>query len=219
MFNFLISYANIIMLAVLELMAIVAMLRYFKVSFFKKISWGWLVAIAIILNVVYPVLLSWGQYIVWTYTQVTRVFLVAPLASHVPLSWFADDLRPYLEQPHGYFAFYIFNHFFLSVIVLLSATAFLSALVLLWSKYSPLNFKKGDILAVTLTFLLAGWPGIIILIPVAFATLILLSLINEIRMKENNVSLSFVFLVTVPFIILLAVPILKILNWYIIFKI
>ena len=219
MFTFLINNANIIMIFVWEFIAIFALLRYFEFSFLKKISWNILIFIATTLNILYPILLSWGQYIVWTYTEITRVLLVSPLAPNVPLPWFASYLRPYLEQPHGYFVFYIFNHFFLTTIVLLLVVVFLFILLLIWSAYKPLNFKKGDIFAIVLSFLIVGWPGVIVLIPIVFLLLILLSLINKIRRKENNISLVFMFLFITPFVVLLTIPLLNIFNLYTLVKI
>lgn len=219
MSNFLINNAHIIIFVVWETMAVVALLRYFEIRIFKRLSWGWLVSISIAIHIIYSILISWGQYILWSQTEATKIFIMSPLPNKTPLLWWTEIFRPYFELPHGYFIFYSLNHFFLSVIVLFFATVAFYILLLLWSKYNSYNFRKYDILIVVLTLLIAGWLGLIVLIPISFIILIICSFVKNKSFKEKYFHIPLPFLVAVPFVLVLTVPLLKILNLYTLLKI
>ncbi len=219
MFTFLISYPHVIAGVIWGLMAAILILRYFEVSIIKKISLGWFVAAALLLHILYDSLITIGQYIVWSHTKITSVFLTASLPEQVPLAWWMEWLRPWLEQVHGFFVFYAFNHFFLSTTILFLVVLILTLLLVLWSKLSPANFRKGDIAFVVTALLIAGWPKLILLLPSALVLLVACSFVRNRTFKEKHFHIPLPFLFTLPVILLFGEWLLKFFNLYTLLKI
>lgn len=199
------------------LIALVALARYFDCSFFARISWRSLVVIAIVLHVVYGALLTWGQYMQWEASPLG--LLSQPLPKEAPLPWVMEWSRSSLEQPLGYFAFYAFGRFWTNILIVFGLAGFFAILLKLRAYYRPWNFKEGEIMAITLSVLVAGWPGSIVLLPLAFTFAIIFSIISSTFYGVSRIYLTPAFLVAAPVALLFTAPILKFLKLYTLLKI
>ena len=78
----------------------------------------------------------------------------------------------------------------------------------------PINFREGDISMIVLAMLIAGWPGVIVLLPIGFVCAVLLSLVARVVYGVERTPLPPAFLLAAPFALLFAQPILTTLHLY-----
>lgn len=217
--NFIFSHLNAIMLFVwLIFFALVAM-RFVRPLWVKNISYGWFVLAAIVLHLLYAGFVTWGQYHVWaTGSDFTRVFLTAPLSPAAPLPAIFEWTRGYFDQPLGYFAYYAIGRFFLKVFVLFAFSGFFYFLFKIWNRYRRVFAPQGPELLLVL-MLIAGWPGVLVLIPLGFFLSVLsFGLPARISTKVQplgtppRISIEHMFLIATPFAVLFARLALAYLN-------
>lgn len=193
--NFVFTNLNTITLVVWLAFFCIVVTQTLRGALVKNISYGWLVMIAVSIHLLYGVVATLGQYVVWNRSEVTRVFLSSKLSPEVPFPSLLEWTRPLLGGAHGYFAFYSFQHFFLSIIVLFFVTGLFVLFFKIYSQYRHLNLKEGDIAIIALSFLIAGWPGVIILVPLGFIFAIFFAMFTLLKSTLNNrVDLPRVFL-------------------------
>ncbi len=201
------------------LIVVVALFRYIEFSFFTRVSWKWLVVVAVVLRIGYGATLTWLQYAQWESSSFTQTFLTQPLSKEAPLPLLLEWVRPSLEQPLGYFIFYVFGRFWINIIIILGLAGFFAALLKLRAYYRPWNFKEGEILAITLSLLVSGWPGVIVLLPLAFIFAIIFSVISSTFYGVSRIYLTPAFLVAAPVALLYGAAILKFVGLYALLKI
>lgn len=180
----------------------------------NNVSIWWLVTCATALHLVSSIFLTWGQYFVWTKSEFTKIFLSSPLPNEVPFPSPLEFMRPLFAGAHGYFAFYAFEHFFLSVIALLILAGLFTLFFSVYAKYHRDNFKEGDIALIALAFLIAGWPGAIVLVPLAFVLAIAVALLRLQYLNLKEVSLANAFLIASPIALFFATPLLTALHLF-----
>lgn len=221
LFNFIFSHLNTIILAVWLAFFAVVFVRTHKAGWVWHFPYQWLVVIAVILHILYGAFLTWGQYVVWQGSEFTKMFLSSPLSPEVPFPSYFGFVRPLFNGAHGYFAFYAFEHFFLSSIALFVVTGLFALFFRMYAVYRPALFQKGDIAIITLALLIAGWPGAFILVPLSFILAIALALLFlfqfDINIK-NKVSLPSAFLYATPLALLFATPVLTVFHLYSLLK-
>ncbi len=220
MISILISYPHIIALVIWTIIALVAVLRYFNISIFVRVSWGWLIVLTIVLHFAYAGLLSWGQYYVWSASsnEFGQTLLSAPLAKEAPIPALLEWVRPHLEQPLGYFTFYVFTKFFLRMIILFGLTGLFVIFLKIRARYRPMNFAENDIASIALAVLLSGWPGVIVLIPLGFLCAIIFSLGARIFYGTERIYLPPAFLLAAPFALAFGGIVLTYFNLYSLLK-
>ncbi len=134
----------------------------------KNISFSVLVGIAIGLHIFYGAFVTWGQYHVWnTSVEYTKTFISAPLPKEVPLPSILEGLRGTLEQPLGYFSYYVFGRIWLDIIILFALAGFFYSILKIWSHYRGRFLPQGTEILLVL-MLISGYPGILILVPLGF---------------------------------------------------
>ena len=212
------NYPHIIALAVSLSIALVALLRYFNISIFARVSWKWLFVFVVVFYFSYGALLSWGQHVRWEGSEFNRALLKAPLPAEVPLPMFFEWTRAFLQGEGGYFKFYVFGRFLLSSIILFLVTGLFVFVLKLRARYRPINFAENDISAIAIAVLVSGWPGVIVLIPLGFLCAIIISLVSRIYYGTPRIYLPPAFLIAAPFALAFAVPILKYIHLYTLLK-
>lgn len=217
--NILIQYPHIVVLALWFLVSLLALLRYFNYPPIARLSWKMLLLSAIVLHVAYGLFLTWGQYVEWQSTPFTKTFLTQPLPSTVPLPFFLEWARPLFEHGPGYFAFYALGRFWINILIILGLTGFFAMLLKLRAYYRPWNFKEGEILAISLALLISGWPGVVVLLPLAFLFAVVFSIISSTMYGISRTYLTPAFLVAAPVALLLGTFILKSVKLYTLLKI
>lgn len=179
------------------------------------LSYGWLVSLAVAIHFLYGIFATWGQYVTWAKgDDVTHALLSAPLAPEVPFPSLFEWARPFFMGNHGYFAFYSFQHFFLSTIALLVVAGLFFAFLVIRARYYPINFREGDIAMIVLALLIAGWPGAVVLLPIGLLVAVIFSLGARFFYGIERVPLPPAFLAAAPVALLFAIPILTFFHLY-----
>lgn len=212
--NFIFTNLSMIVLVAWLIFFCVVVMRVLKPTVVKNISYGWFVIIAVMIHLLYGIVATWGQYLAWMLSDITRALLLAPLSPEVPFPIYLEWARTLFEKTHGYFAFFSFQSFFLSTIALLIIVGLFLLFLIVRSRTNPINFKEGDIMLIVLAMLISGWPGVVVLLPIGFICAVLLSIGARIAYGIERVTLPPAFLLASPIALLLAIPILTALNLY-----
>lgn len=218
--NFIFTNLNTIALAVWFVFFCIVAVRILRPAWVKNTSYRWIVIGAITLHFLYGIVVTLGQARVWaTGSDITKALFSAPLSPEVPFPSYLEWVRPLFEHTHGYFAFYSFQHFFLSTIALFFITGLFALFFKIYSQYRHLNLKEGDIAIIALLFLIAGWPGVIVLVPLGFILAIFLAVFALLKPAPNNqIDLPRAFLFATPFALIFATPIFTALHLYSLLK-
>lgn len=216
--NFFLENFNAIAFSIWVLFYLIVVLRFSRPNLVKNISYVWLVVTAVSLHLLYGIFATWGQYVVWSKNEFTKILLSSPLSRDVPFPLFLEWTRPLFDSTNGYFAFYSFQHFFLSTLALLFITGIFVLFFRVYAWYRPTRFKEGDMLIIALAFLIAGYMGSIILVPIAFIIAILFAFFDVFISNKSLAILAPSFLLATPLAFVLATPILKALEYYIVLK-
>ena len=134
------------------------------------------------------------QYYVWEKNPLTKILLTQPLGAEVPIPGFIRKI--FFDNSPGYFLHYAWGHFFLNVFLsLLSAAVFYFILVSL-RKYRERFFGEGEILLGTLMAFVAGWPNVVLFIPLALILTAIFSLARRMFWGESYTRLAWSFLIS-----------------------
>lgn len=212
--DFIFSNINIIKVAVWAAFFFVVVVRYLRPLWVRNVSYGLLVGVAVGLHILYGVIATWGQYVAWGKSEFTKIFLSSPLTKEVPFPSYLEFFRTMFDGSNGYFAFYSFQHFFLSTIALIIVVGLFLLFIVVRSRTHPINFREGDIMLIALAMLISGWPGVIVLLPIGLASAILLSIGARVIYRIERILLPPAFLFSAPIALIYAVPILTVLNLY-----
>lgn len=218
MMNFFIFNIQTIALAIWSVVAVVLMMRYFRVPYVVRVPWWCLVLLVVVLHFGYVAFITVAQYQVWGSNEFTKDFLMQPLAHDVPLPFLLEWARSWFEGPLGYFSFYVFGRYVLSLVFLFVTAIVLGLLLLLRARHRPLNFKEGDIPALILSALVSGWPGVIVLVPLGFIIALVISALGKILYRVERTYLPPAFLIAALVANIWGVSILKMLNLYTLLK-
>lgn len=139
-----------------------------RLSWVKNISYWWVVGVVVALHLFYGAFITWGQYYVWANGNTfTQSLISAPLPTEAPLPSILEWSRPSFEQPLGYFAYYVFGRVWLNIIILFVLSGFFYSIFKVWSIYRGGFLPNGPEIILA-TLLLAGYPGILVLVPLSF---------------------------------------------------
>jgi hypothetical protein len=172
--NQIINYSSsIIMGGVLIWAAVI----YLKKGNYWKIIWlmiGFRFFLAIYKSVM--------QYIVWDQSQLSRLLLHLPLSQNVP-GWLAG-LPIFTKFSSGYFAFYVWNHFWAETLILIAVAWGVYILLKLLKKFNPRLIADQEAELGWLMSLVVGWPQIILLLPLAMLLGLILSVARRFYGRE-----------------------------------
>ncbi len=178
-----------------------AALRYFfgnhSWPFLKFLSFRNLIMTAIGWRLLDIFLSMIGQYYLWSQSAFTKFFLKAPLSREIILPFWLKAFPGFFQGPLGYFLFYSYGRFWLDfLLALVTASVFYLFLKIL-KRYQDRFFLEGEIELGFLTALLAGWPNVLVFVPLVFVFVFLLSLGRLIFLKAVYTPLGLPFLTAV----------------------
>ncbi len=200
MFSFLLEVSKYILPVILVVVFLVACARYiFKFSFFNTKS-GLLfsfrnLAIVVVVGKIFNAgLLTYLQYSVWKQSGVIgEVFLNSPISKDLPFSA-AKNFEWLLNNKFGYFLFYSWGRFWLSVLIsLLVAYVFYLLLRTLKLKTERF-FEEGETELGFLCALVVGWPGFVLFVPFVFLSVVFISIVKLLFFKEKYTTLGAPFI-------------------------
>lgn len=162
-------------------------------------AYGWLIAGFVAFRFFISFSEAVVQYYVWEKHPLKLTS--QPLSANVPVFPFFRKI--FFEGPHGYFLYYAWEHFLLNAFLsLLIAIAFYYFLAFL-QKYRGRFFGNGEVLLGTLMTLVAGWPNVLLFVPVALILTVVFSIVRRIVWGEHYTMLGWSFLVSGCVILLL----------------
>ncbi|MFA6407109.1 MAG: hypothetical protein WCV80_00185 [Candidatus Paceibacterota bacterium] len=164
-------------------------------------------------RIIYAGILSTFQYFVWANGGgLGTFFLNAPLDATIPVSIF--KYAPWIfSNSFGYFIFYSWGRFWLNALLsVLVAWAFYKLLIV-FKRYNERFFEEGETELGYVTALLAGWPLIVIFVPIVFFCVVLISIFRLIFFRETLTTLGWPFLLSIFATAFIGSTLLTLLHW------
>lgn len=205
--NFIFAHLDAFALGMWVIFFCVVLIRFLRPFWVKNISYKWLILGAVALHIFYAIFVTWGQYYVWAIgSDFTRALLASPLSTEAPLPNIFEWARAYLDGSLGYFTYYAFGRFFFKIILLFGVAGLFYAVFKLWNNYRKSLGEHGPELILIL-LLIAGWPGVFILIPLGLS-IAALSFGVLYGTAGRRVHIEPSFLIATPLALLFARPLL-----------
>jgi len=166
LFNFIITNLNFIAFIVWIIFSFIVLARFIHPNLVKNISYSILLAVAFFLHIFYGAFETFAQYFVWaTGSAEMQIFLSTPLPPEAPLPAMLQWARIYFDHPFGYFSYYVLGRFWINILILFLVAGFLYVILKVWNFYRGRFIPKGPEIML-ISFLISGWPGLLVLLPV-----------------------------------------------------
>lgn len=185
--NYILVWLPKIFWAIIFVLAVVLYAR--KSSENSSKNYKLLVIISIVFNILYALILTAGQYYMWSQNKLTQLLLNSPINGSLSASGF-----PFSSTRLGYFLFYSYGRFWLKIIISIAVAFAFYAFLKFLKKYKERFFKDGEVELGFLTALIAGWPNLAIFLPLVFLSVILIAIFRQIVLKEQYTTLGWPFL-------------------------
>jgi hypothetical protein len=182
--------------AILGIVFLAALARYTGVlkRFPRWGSYSALAGFTVAVRLAFAAVAAAGQYYVWSAHPFTRHMLETPLNRSIfapMLGWFF----PLFDNRLGYFLFYSWGHFFLEVLLSVVAAWLLYLFLKSLQRYRGRFFAEGEVMLCFLLSLVVGWPGVVLLVPFGFLSMVAVSAFRFVVSKGKYTTIG------VPFII------------------
>lgn len=192
--NFIIANLNAITLGIWTIFLFIIVARFYRPTLVSNISYNKLLLIAIAINIIYGIFVTWGQYYVWSISGgVTQTLVNLPLPSDVPIASYLSILRPIFDGAHGYFIFYALARFWLPIIISFVLSFSLFAVFKTWQSYRG-GFADGGPILLLILMIILGFPKILVFIPLGFLFAILLLIYTHFK-KDTNIKIESAFII------------------------
>lgn len=170
-----------------------------------------LVIAAVLFRFFYALILTGSQYLIWAGDPFTKSFLNSPLSQSLPIT--IIQRMPWLFGGRlGYFLFYSWGRFWLNAILSVGLSLLFWFFLKLLKKHRERFFREGETELGFLCALMAGWPYLVIFVPLTFVFVVLTSIFRRLILKEMYTTLGYSFLFAIFVTLLLGGKLLQIWN-------
>ena len=169
----------------------------------KVISYKLLVISVIGFRFFYALLLTIGQYYVWSKNGLTQLLLNAPLDKSITDFSFLN---------FGYFLFYSYGRFWLNVFIAVAVAFVFYSFLKFLKKYQERFFEEGETELGFLAALIVGWPNFVVFLPLVFVSVVLISLFRRLILKEIYTTLGWPFVLATLITLIWGNKLIQILN-------
>lgn len=169
----------------------------------------YLIGAVILFRLGYAALLALGQYYLWSASEFTKLLTTTPLGRDVPVPFFLQFLS---STPLGYFIFYSYGRFWISLILTLFVAFLFFGFLKLLRRYQERFFREGEVELGLLTALIVGWPNFVIFIPLVFLSVVVVSLFRLIFLKEPYTTLGVPLVLSAAMTLILSAAVTLIWN-------
>ncbi|MEK7542904.1 MAG: hypothetical protein AAB503_01180 [Patescibacteria group bacterium] len=183
--------------------------RYFVKSGFPR--YGVLVRGVIWFRLGYAVLLTIGQYYIWSKEVFLRLLLNTPLSESLPIP-LVQKFPEIFNSKIGYFLFYSWGHFWLNFILTIGIAWLFYRFLLVLQRWNSRFFDEGEVKLGFVCALVAGWPGVLVFIALTFAIVILLAMARAIVLHEGYTTLGVPLLLAAAIALWMSSDILSFFN-------
>jgi hypothetical protein len=184
--SLILNYSPLVVLPVIFLLAVI--------FFWKRRNFFFLIWIMIGFHLGLALVKSILQYLVWNSGGITQSLLNLPLKK-LDFGWF-ENLPIFTDFSHGYFVYYIWNHFWKEAILSIAAAIGVYIIFLLLRKYKSRLISIHESELGFLFCLLVGWPQIILFLPLVLFLSVVYSILNWFYKREAFCSLFLPFAVS-----------------------
>ena len=112
------------------------------------------------------------------------------------LTWSNDEFAKHLLPPHqswSYFAIYAGGRFWLATLLGISASALFYFTLRTYVRMRGVTISENHLLIGALCALIVSWPRFVFFVPVALTIAVVLTILNMLVFKRNEVPLQFAF--------------------------
>lgn len=156
---------------------------------------------ALVFYILYPLLLTAGQYYVWLQNPLTKILANSPVSAATPLPQILKN-SPIFQGHLGYLLFYAYGRFWINSL-LAAGMAFLFSLFLKsLRRHRDRFFEEGEVELGFLSALVVGWPNFAIFVPAIFFLVVIISIVRMAVWKEHYTTLGYPFLAAALFTLL-----------------
>jgi hypothetical protein len=190
---------NYFPLVVVPVVFILAVLFFWKKKKFFFLIWvmvGFHLGLALIKSIL--------QYLVWNQGGMMKIALNLPLEK-MKLGWF-ENLPIFTNYSHGYFSYYIWNHFWKEAVLSVVAAALGYFIFRVLQKYKKNIFLERESEFGFLIMLIVGWPQILMFIPLVLLVAVIFSVVNWFRKHEASCSLFLPLAVSAAIMLIFSGP-------------
>lgn len=154
--------------------ALVVVGKYVAPEYFARLSYLMIGKFLAWFTVLFALLETLAQYLVWAHDPFLRIFLSLPLDKAVPFPEWMLGMRPLFEGNFGYFAYYVLGRFWLHAFLLILGASFCYGVYALFGRYKPGAFTRNELLLVFIGGMVSGWPGVLVFFPLSLILLFVL---------------------------------------------
>lgn len=166
-----------------------------------------LLLLGISFSILYPAIITAAQYHIWNQNPLTRKLLNLPLESDVPVPDILRGFYTVFPEDKTYFVNYVFGRFWLEALITLVCAVAIYLFFKFVGKIRPAAISANEVLLATLAVVIAGWPGLLILIPLTLLLLVLFSFYNLLTQGGRQTSIKWPILLAIIIVLLLGQPI------------
>lgn len=164
--------SSIISFAPKIVLGLVLALGFFRYLFRRQPNYKLLVIILAAARILYAAFLTAAQYYAWLHGALTKLLLDSP----------------------RYFWFYAYGRFWLNAFIAIGVAFAFYLFLKFLKKYQERFFEEGETELGFLAALIVGWPNFVILVPLVFVSVVLISIFRGIFLKEAYTTLGWPFL-------------------------
>lgn len=136
----------------------------------------------------YAIFLTTTQYFVWAGERIGSILINLPSAKALNTS--------FLSYQFNYFTVYVFDRFWLNLILALLLACFFVLFLRFLAHYRGRFFDTGEIELGGLLIFLSGWPNGLVFIALSFGVVVFLSIFRLIRQKGTLTTLGLPFIIS-----------------------
>jgi len=167
---------------------------FFETKFGKLLSFRNLAITVITGRILNAGLLMYLQFSLWKQSgALGEVFLNSSVSKDLPMDT-AKNFAWLLNNKFGYFLFYSWGRFWLSVVIALVVAVVFYWLLRALKLKTERFFEEGETELGFLCALLVGWPEFVLFVPLVFLSVIIISIIRLLFFKEQYTTLGSPFL-------------------------
>lgn len=178
--NQVINYSSGLMMGAILVFAVIL---YWKKGNFRNIIWL-MIGFRFFLAAAKSAL----QYLAWDQNQLSRLLLHLPLSRDIP-GWLAS-LPIFTEFSSGYFAFYVWNHFWSEALLSIAAAWVIYKFFKLLHRFNPRFFCDQEAELGWLMLLVVGWPQAVLFLPLVMLLTLVFSVARWVYGREALTTLG-----------------------------
>ncbi|TSC60224.1 MAG: Uncharacterized protein LiPW15_102 [Parcubacteria group bacterium LiPW_15] len=162
-------------------------------------------------RILYSGFITCAQYLVWSQSEVSRIFLTLPAdARSLPMYGF---LAPIFKWSGGYFTLYSFLHFWLPTLISIAIGYIFLVFLRLLRKHKDRFFESGEVELGWVLALIVGYPNFIIFLPLVFFLIIPISIVRMAVLKQHLTTIGYPMILSAIFAVILGTQIMDVLGW------